>query len=238
MSKLTSSRPGGTLRARLERVKGATLYPQATPTGPGAGAEDSVAVRLRRLRVGSPPARRLSTQTVMDESPASARARLDAKARVESRPRFTSQAGANADAALAALAGGECVAPGLIEVTRRLSHGTRHGVETLASPTSTKTLTGAAAPVYFDTETTGLAGGTGTAVFMLGFAFHDEAAPGAAGEQVPSSSSGAAGERCQFSPGERVPGSSRRARGQTTDVERLSWRSRVVRASRLITAAR
>ena len=80
------------------------------------------------------------------------------------------------DAALAASLGGEPLAPGLVRVESRLAAGHRHG----HAPIERKTLVGAVdhlipnAPsnpdelVFIDTETSGLAGGTGTVVFLLG----------------------------------------------------------------------
>jgi hypothetical protein len=83
--------------------------------------------------------------------------------------------------ALAASLQGEVVAAGLIEVSRTYPFPFRHGNVTIASgralAESAKSLVNLAAPVapesllYLDTETTGLAGGTGTVAFMVGLAW-------------------------------------------------------------------
>lgn len=80
-------------------------------------------------------------------------------------------------AQVAALLEGECVADGLIVVDRRLSLAQPHGRRPLA-PIATwqapQPPLGRAVPieqlVFLDTETTGLAGGTGTVAFLLGMA--------------------------------------------------------------------
>ena len=83
--------------------------------------------------------------------------------------------------ALAASLQGEVVAPGLIEISRTYVFPFQHGNVTIASGRalagSAKSLVNLAAPVapesllYLDTETTGLAGGTGTVAFMVGLAW-------------------------------------------------------------------
>ena len=83
--------------------------------------------------------------------------------------------------ALAASLRGEVVAPGLIEISRTYAFPFQHGNVTIASghalAESAKSLVNLAAPVspesllYLDTETTGLAGGTGTVAFMVGLAW-------------------------------------------------------------------
>ena len=82
------------------------------------------------------------------------------------------------DETLAARLGGRAVRPGVVRVRERLGAGIRHG----ASPLSGRGLGEALALaagfacgppsrcVFMDTETTGLAGGTGTLVFVLGMA--------------------------------------------------------------------
>lgn len=84
--------------------------------------------------------------------------------------------GADGEQALAALLGGTVCAPGVIRVDRRIALGTRHGRWPLAQAgDAMDALPDAPAPdaterIYLDTETTGLAGGTGTVVFLLGLA--------------------------------------------------------------------
>ena len=83
--------------------------------------------------------------------------------------------------ALAASLQGEVVAAGLIEISRTYLFPFQHGDVTIASgralAESAKSLVNLAAPVppesllYLDTETTGLAGGTGTVAFMVGLAW-------------------------------------------------------------------
>ena len=83
--------------------------------------------------------------------------------------------------ALAASLHGEVVAPGLIEISRTYLLPFQHGDVTIASghalAESAKSLVNLAVPVapesllYLDTETTGLAGGTGTVAFMVGLAW-------------------------------------------------------------------
>jgi uncharacterized protein YprB with RNaseH-like and TPR domain len=83
--------------------------------------------------------------------------------------------------ALAASLQGEVVAPGLVEIARTYPLPLRHGDATVTSghalADAAKSLGKLAAPVppesllYLDTETTGLAGGTGTVVFMVGVAW-------------------------------------------------------------------
>jgi uncharacterized protein YprB with RNaseH-like and TPR domain len=83
--------------------------------------------------------------------------------------------------ALAASLQGEVAAPGLIEIARTYPLPLRHGDVTIASghalAESAKSLGKLAAPVppesllCLDTETTGLAGGTGTVAFMVGVAW-------------------------------------------------------------------
>jgi uncharacterized protein len=88
--------------------------------------------------------------------------------------------------ALAASLQGEVVAPGLVEAARTYPLPFRHGDVTIASgralAESAKSLVNLAAPVppesllCLDTETTGLAGGTGTVAFMVGLAWIDGSA--------------------------------------------------------------
>jgi uncharacterized protein YprB with RNaseH-like and TPR domain len=77
---------------------------------------------------------------------------------------------------LASRLGGERIHDGVILVRERLPADAAHGVFPLSDPASRPGLVlagGRAAPrdcVFMDTETTGLAGGTGTLVFLLGMA--------------------------------------------------------------------
>jgi uncharacterized protein YprB with RNaseH-like and TPR domain len=83
--------------------------------------------------------------------------------------------------ALAASLQAEVAAPGLIEISRTYPLPFRHGDVTIASAhalaEAARSLGGSATPVapesllYLDTETTGLAGGTGTVAFMVGLAW-------------------------------------------------------------------
>jgi len=110
----------------------------------------SLGERLQRLRVGGPP-----------------------------QPAPTPEA-------LAVSLQGEVVAPGLVEISRRYPLPFRHGDVTIASgrtlAESAKCLLNLAAPMspesllYLDTETTGLAGGTGTVAFMVGLAWMENGA--------------------------------------------------------------
>jgi hypothetical protein len=70
------------------------------------------------------------------------------------------------DADLAQALDGRVVAPGLLLVERRVPYGTLHGRYPLQPGTGSS--------VFLDTETTGLAGGTGTTVFLIGLATADE----------------------------------------------------------------
>jgi uncharacterized protein YprB with RNaseH-like and TPR domain len=81
--------------------------------------------------------------------------------------------------ALAGSLGGTVVAPSLVEIARTYALPFRHGEVTVRNASvlaeAAKSLGKLAAPVasesllYLDTETTGLAGGTGTVAFMVGF---------------------------------------------------------------------
>lgn len=87
--------------------------------------------------------------------------------------------GAPTAEALAASLGGNVVAPGLIEIVRTYALPFRHGEVTVRHAGvlggTAKSLLKLPTPVapesllYLDTETTGLAGGTGTVAFMVGF---------------------------------------------------------------------
>ncbi len=78
--------------------------------------------------------------------------------------------------ALADQAGGRLIAPALIEVVRRFPLDDYHGHQALARIVETPQALPEANDidprrlVFLDTETTGLSGGSGTAVFMLGLA--------------------------------------------------------------------
>jgi uncharacterized protein YprB with RNaseH-like and TPR domain len=113
-----------------------------------AAATASLGDRLDRLRVGNGPTRRPTTE------------------------------------ALAASLGGTVVAPDLVELSRSLALPCRHGDVSIESD---HCLVAAARTVgrfdvtpesllFLDTETTGLAGGTGTVAFVVGLAWIDGAA--------------------------------------------------------------
>lgn len=80
------------------------------------------------------------------------------------------------DAGLAERLQGEVLAPGLIVIEQRVSLSTRHGalrLSMLTQPPGDLPEAQGLAPerlVFLDTETTGLSGGSGTAVFLLGLA--------------------------------------------------------------------
>lgn len=80
------------------------------------------------------------------------------------------------DEALAQQLGGSCLAPGVLLLERRLSLQERHGAHVLAQLVAKPRALPEAEPhaleqlVFMDTETTGLAGGSGTLVFLLGLA--------------------------------------------------------------------
>lgn len=80
---------------------------------------------------------------------------------------------------MAARLGGVAIAPGLVQVERRMSLAGRHGKQPLAALRNAVDLPDAptAAPhgwLFLDTETSGLAGGTGTVAFLLGLARVEE----------------------------------------------------------------
>jgi uncharacterized protein YprB with RNaseH-like and TPR domain len=110
-----------------------------------AAASAPLADRLDRLRVGNSPARRPTAE------------------------------------ALAASLGGSVVAPDLVEVSRSLALPCRHGdvwIESGDSLAAAARSVGRldAAPeslLFLDTETTGLAGGTGTVAFLVGLGWID-----------------------------------------------------------------
>lgn len=131
--------------ALLRRQSGA----EGPPASAAAGAEPrgatlSLAERLQRLRGAEPPLR-------------------PRRARVS-------------DAEVAALLKGECIAEGLILVEERYPLSFRHGSSPLSqlhgAPLAVLCEDGSApAPeelIFMDTETSGLAGGTGTLAFLLG----------------------------------------------------------------------
>ncbi len=77
------------------------------------------------------------------------------------------------DEKLAAHLGGNLIAPGVVRVDERLSLVTRHGVVSLSAIKKSSALPGwkpvdVGRLLFMDTETTGLAGGSGTLAFMLG----------------------------------------------------------------------
>jgi hypothetical protein len=113
-----------------------------------AAATTSLADRLDRLRVGNEPTRRPTTE------------------------------------ALAASLGGTVVAPDLVELSRSLALPCRHGEVSIESDHGFAAAARAVGRfdvtpeslLFLDTETTGLAGGTGTVAFVVGLAWIDGAA--------------------------------------------------------------
>ena len=86
----------------------------------------------------------------------------------------TSRRTKRSDAEVAACLGGEVAAPGLIQVLRLIPLANRHGRVALSeaadAPLAALGVVGRAHPeglLFLDTETTGLAGGTGTLPFMV-----------------------------------------------------------------------
>ncbi|WP_058554933.1 ribonuclease H-like domain-containing protein [Thiohalocapsa sp. ML1] len=148
------------LRERLGRLRGEAAPAAVAPAPPAAEPPEqpSLVERLRRLggaRTGQPPAARAPG------APASAAAR-DA-------PRLD-------EAVLAAALGAEQLAPGVLCRRRRLPLAQRHGnAARHPDPDAVRLLLPDAPPdpdgwCVIDTETSGLAGGTGTWVFMVGIA--------------------------------------------------------------------
>jgi uncharacterized protein len=83
-----------------------------------------------------------------------------------------------AAADIARLSNGELIAPQLVRVTERYPLPLKHGGMRLNLPTNgsaSKSASGSAS-IFLDTETTGLAGGTGTVAFVVGLAAIDACA--------------------------------------------------------------
>lgn len=76
-----------------------------------------------------------------------------------------------ADSDVATYLGGQCIAPGVVRIRRTLPLPHRHGRATLRPDPAPDDAT----PVFIDTETNGLAGGTGTIAFVIGMAVVDAA---------------------------------------------------------------
>lgn len=151
------------LRERLRRVRG--------ETAPGAGGDTpteasctrpSLSERLKRLGT----ARRGAPEP--DPEPAPVSARPPTAAATSDR--------AHDEAALAAALGAERLAPGVLRVTHSRPLALAHGRCALHPDPGAVTLLQPDAPadpagwVALDTETSGLAGGTGTWVFVVGLA--------------------------------------------------------------------
>ncbi|MDX1431769.1 MAG: ribonuclease H-like domain-containing protein [Gammaproteobacteria bacterium] len=101
------------------------------------------------------------------------------RVRAEGRAARKRPAAPRDDAALAQALDGEIAAPGVVRIGAWLAPGTRHGAQVLcadALPGALERLSAGALGagprdvVFMDTETTGLSGGTGTLVFLLGLA--------------------------------------------------------------------
>ena len=129
------------LRQRLTLLRRQSGAPQTTAAPPTFHLPDSVEERLQRLRGAS-----------AGGTPRSGR-----------------------DEHVARLLQGECVAEGLVVIERRMPLSHQHGQGSLTPITTLqhpRPPIGQALPaeqlVFLDTETTGLAGGTGTVAFLLG----------------------------------------------------------------------
>ena len=151
------------LRERLLRVQGARVpapgdAPQsaAAPTAPA-----SLADRLRRLAAARAPADRDAGDPARREA---------------APPRAPNRQAAPDDAALATALGAERLAPGVLRLRRQLPLAVPHGRGSLYPDPAAVRLLSPDAPaepaawVVLDTETSGLAGGTGTWVFVVGLA--------------------------------------------------------------------
>ena len=145
------------LRERLRRVRGEA----AAAAGPDAATEPSrtrpsLTERLKRLGA----------------------ARANAPEPTPARPSVAAPTPERAhdEAALAAALGAECLAPGVLRVTQSRALALAHGRCALHPDPAAVTLLQPDAPadpagwVALDTETSGLAGGTGTWVFVVGLA--------------------------------------------------------------------
>ena len=132
-----------TLKTRLSRLQAqAGVTPPVIPAAP-VPAESALRKRLRQVRparVQAPTA--ICTQRLQPE-------------------------------ALARALNGEMLATGLIRIEERIPLTSRLGARSLAGLKHIPPLPGETAPatcLYFDTETTGLAGGSGTLAFLVGVA--------------------------------------------------------------------
>jgi len=148
----------GSLASRLALLSRQAGRP---PAPPGAGLVSTAAAS---------PARLPSEAATPAPSLAARLHRLEARAAASARP---------TDDALAARLGGRLCGPGLIEIEHRHPLSAAHGnrpLDTLADP-DIDWLTGPRPAgscrgelIFIDTETTGLAGGTGTLAFLVGIA--------------------------------------------------------------------
>jgi uncharacterized protein YprB with RNaseH-like and TPR domain len=139
--------PAGDLRGRLLRLRqssGTSATPRAGTPQPPATLPPSLAERIEHIR-----------------------------------RRATANARASREADLARMTNGRWLAPQLLEVERRLPFHHVHGrVSLAAAHASTRRLLESLGTVtrdperlaFFDTETSGLAGGTGTVAFLIGLA--------------------------------------------------------------------
>lgn len=142
---------GADLSQRLRALMGQSGA-NATPSpAPGGELSDPIIARLHRLR-GRTPHR--------------------------AAPSGAAVCCADEDQTLARHLGGEVCAPGLIKVVRRIAPrqalteemGSEVPADTIASLIGRSLPVPAAKPCFLDTETTGLAGGTGTVAFLVGLA--------------------------------------------------------------------
>ncbi|WP_295883709.1 ribonuclease H-like domain-containing protein [uncultured Thiohalocapsa sp.] len=153
------------LRERLRRVQGEAA-PEPTPPAP---AQPSLADRLKRLggaRAGAAGA----------ATPAAPAAPAAAAPPPTPSPARSAAPSAADEAALAARLGAEQLAPGVLRVERSRPLALAHGRCTAQPDPAAVTLLEPDAPtdpagwVALDTETSGLAGGTGTWAFVVGLA--------------------------------------------------------------------
>ncbi|MCE2950391.1 MAG: ribonuclease H-like domain-containing protein [Betaproteobacteria bacterium] len=163
------SRQAGRLSANGADTRAGTVSPADAPANPLATAP-------------APPLRSMPDALAAAALPARTDLHAPAQSFAERMHRIEARAAAFArptDEALAGRLGGRLLAPGLIEIEHRHPLGMAHGhraLDALAAP-CLDWLTGprpAGCPhgelVFIDTETTGLAGGTGTIAFLVGIA--------------------------------------------------------------------
>ena len=131
-----------------------------------------LASKLNRLK--SQSGRRSPSQALAgsDDGNKDNRLRTELERRARARPSNGGVTGARcSESELAKLIGGECVAEGLIVIRKRLPLHTLHGATSIGLGVRESLRCfgyDGTRPLFLDTETTGLAGGTGTHVFLVG----------------------------------------------------------------------